>query len=284
MELGYGPDDYDRIFMDTGWEHPFLYEYIDGPLSRAIGSITRLRKTVEISSELEIIAEEFERRLGVNYSAMVRRILRNAMFPNRMRRWCTQELKVDPAKAYVAENPNIVMVVGIRAQESSARALMLEWEWNGAMGCQVWRPIIDWTYEQVIECHQANGLSPCRLYLEQNANRVGCYPCIFAVKAELRAMSDFNQSRIDIIRDLEAILTPMMITKIEARGETVGDNFNGAGWFYREGGYQSIDKVIAWARTSRGGSVDQIELFSDPTGHQGCVRWGMCDTGSDNDL
>ncbi len=91
-------------------------------------------------------------------------------------------------------------------------------------------------------------------------------------------MSDFNQSRIDILRDLENIVTPMMLDRIRSKGDEPGENFTHAGWFYREGGYQPIDEVIKWARTSHGGSVDQLELFADPTGHQGCVRWGMCDT------
>src|SRR5690606_32219315 len=38
-------------------------------------------------------------------------------------------------------------------------------------------------------------------------------------------------------------------------------------------GVQTIDDVVAWSRTARGGR--QIELLPVPTG--GCVRWGLCD-------
>ena len=45
----------------------------------------------------------------------------------------------------------------------------------------------------------------------------------------------------------------------------------------RDGSPWPIQRVVDWSRTSRGGR--QVELFADTDGHQGCVRWGMCDTG-----
>ena len=38
-----------------------------------------------------------------------------------------------------------------------------------------------------------------------------------------------------------------------------------------------IDDVVQWSRTSRGGK--QYELFA--SGADGCMRWGMCETASE---
>ena len=294
MEMGFGPDDYDRIFFDTGWEHDLLYEYIENDLPKVVGPITRLSAKVDIPEELVPIAEHFEEMLGVDYSAMVRLCLKKGMFPSRVRRWCTQGLKVYPARDYLlAREDEVVNVVGIRAQESAARALMLEWEYSGAFECDVWRPLIDWSEEEVIAIHQRNGVRPCRLYLEHGATRVGCYPCVFARKSELRMMADYSAPRLEVLADLEKEVTRLAVARLAADGTTLAEKgWSEPAWFVapkptrqddgtRSGECWPIDKVIKWARTTRGGSMDQIELFTDPTGHQGCVRWGMCDTGSD---
>jgi len=295
MELGYGPDDYDRIFFDTGWEHDFLYDYVENDLPAVVGPVTRLSAQIDLPDDVVAIAEKFEKMLGVDYSSMVRLCLKKGMFPSRVRRWCTQHLKVYPARDYLLEREGqVINVVGIRAQESAARSMMLEWEHSGTFKCDVWRPLIDWSEEDVIGIHQRHGVRPCRLYLEQGSTRVGCYPCIFARKAELRAMSDYTPERLEVLGELEKVVMGMAATRYAAKGETFESlGYQPPTWFQnpisrtdpktgkRAGDTWPIGKVIKWARTTRGGSMDQIELFTDPTGHQGCVRWGMCDTGSE---
>tara|TARA_R110000824_G_scaffold203883_6_gene388567 strand:+ start:333 stop:1319 length:987 start_codon:yes stop_codon:yes gene_type:complete len=295
MDLGYGPDDYDRIFFDTGWEHQWLYDYVENDLPAAVGPVTRLSAQIDLPDDVVAIAEKFEKKLGVDYSSMVRLCLKKGMFPSRVRRWCTQHLKVYPARDYLLEREGrVINVVGIRAQESAARSMMLEWEYSGTFKCDVWRPLIDWSEEDVIAIHQRHGVRPCRLYLEQGSTRVGCYPCIFSRKSELRAMSDYTPERLEVLGDLERVVMDMAATRYAAKGETFESlGYQPPTWFQnpisrtdpktgkRAGDTWPIDKVIKWARTTRGGSMDQIELFADPTGHQGCVRWGMCDTGSE---
>tara|TARA_R110002060_G_scaffold253_1_gene553 strand:- start:40 stop:1035 length:996 start_codon:yes stop_codon:yes gene_type:complete len=294
MELGYEPHEYDRIFFDTGWEHPYLYDYIREDLPNIVGPVDTLRAEVEIPEELEETAREFERELGVEYSSMVRLVLRKGTFPSRVRRFCTESLKVSPAKQYLrGVAGGVVNVVGIRAEESSARAMMTEWEFAPAFDCDTWRPLIDWPVEKVIAIHQRHGVKPCRLYLEQNADRVGCYPCIYSRKAEIRSMGMHSPERVDLIERLELVVKGLAEKRCAAKGETLETIGAGdPGWFQtprrtkRDDGSTTgepwpIREVVKWSRTSRGGHVDQLELFTDPVGHQGCVRWGMCDTGSE---
>lgn len=60
--------------------------------------------------------------------------------PNNRQRWCTRMLKIEPAKAYLLENPGSVLVVGLRADEelregmwgefATYRYPLREWGWG----------------------------------------------------------------------------------------------------------------------------------------------------------
>jgi 3'-phosphoadenosine 5'-phosphosulfate sulfotransferase (PAPS reductase)/FAD synthetase len=112
--------EHDRVFMDTGWEHPATYEYLRGPLARAIGPITEIRSDVDF----------------------VELVRRKGMFPSRVARFCTTELKVFPVRAHIAniaatETREIVNAVGIRRAESRARSAMAEWEFSESFEAMV---------------------------------------------------------------------------------------------------------------------------------------------------
>lgn len=239
--------EHERVFADTGWESPVTYEYLRGELARALGPIR------EVSA-------------GVTLPELVRS---KAMFPSRVRRFCTVELKVKPLAAYVRSlDADVVNAVGIRAAESQARSKLPEWEWNETFDCDVWRPILAWSKDDVVAIHKRHGLSPNPLYL-RGASRVGCWPCIFARKEEIRRLAEIDPARIDEIRALEGELT------LAAQGRRGPQEIRS--FFQAKAdrtGQWPIDKVVEWSRTSRGGR--QLEMFHDP--HDGCVRWGMCES------
>lgn len=289
MELGYAPDEYDRVFFDTGWEHQVTLDYLRGPLVEHVGPIEWVREVVDLPEELVPIAEDFERELGQSPSAMIRLILKKGMFPSRRIRWCTQLLKVKPAGLALAARDPAVNVVGIRAAESKARSIMGEWDifnvklpgvkWRG----DVWRPLIDWTVEDVIAIHQRAGLRPNPLYLK-SSSRVGCWPCIYARKAEIRNIANETPERIALLERLEEVVGRLAAWRMAKAGKPLRSN---PAWFQapvrkrmpdgsRSGECWPIQRVVEWSRTARGGR--QVELFTDTDGHQGCVRWGMCET------
>lgn len=261
--------DHIRVFCDTGWEHQDTYDYIRGPLTARIGKIH------EISGEL-------------SFPDLVRK---KGMFPSRTRRFCTQLLKVKPLIKFIREyqdaHGEVVNAVGIRAGESLARSKMVEWEWNDDFDCDVWRPLLAWTEQEVIDYHTACDVRPNPLYL-RGARRVGCWPCIFAAKKEIEHMAAIDPERIVQIRALEAEVQSAMDKRLVARGETYESTgyqhpsfFQAMGAMRTEGGSEgrmvSIDDVVAWSRTSHGGK--QVELFSSTDADAGCMRWGLCDTG-----
>lgn len=204
------------------------------------------------------------------------------MFPARTKRFCTQELKVYPAQAYLNQLQDrigdLVNAVGIRAAESSARAKMPDWEWSDGFDCEVWRPLLQWSEQDVIDIHKRHGLIPNHLYLRGHS-RVGCWPCIFARKSEIRLLAE-DSMRVVLIRSLEQEIGEMARSRLARRGETFDSLGYATPTFFQTdipGAHSSmvqIDDVIAWSKTTQGGR--QYELFASAV-EEGCVRWGLCD-------
>lgn len=251
-----------RVFADTGWEHPATYEYLRGELTKALGPIDEVHS-------------------GLGLADLCRK---KGMFPSRVRRFCTEELKVKPLAKYVrALDVECVNAIGIRGGESLARSKMTEWDWSDAFDCDVWRPLLSWTEQDVIDIHTRHGLRPNPLYL-LGARRVGCWPCIMVSKDELRLIADTSPERIDEIRALEKDVTATARARYEAKGETFDSlNYSEPRFFQAAGALRSegrdgrgvdVDEAVSWSRTARGGK--QFELFAPE--RDGCVRWGLCET------
>ena len=268
-----------RVFMDTGWEHPELYAHLDY-LEGLLGPIIRLTPSIpEIPDGLLREVEAVETLVGRSPSAFVRWAVRKGMFPSRMRRYCTQELKVRPFLRWVEQQDDEVLnVVGIRAEESPARAALPEREaMPGAEHIEVWRPLLRWTEAEVISIHQQHGVTPCPLYL-RGSTRVGCWPCIQANKGELAALAK-DDRRVQAITALEALVS----RAAAMRGAAAVHMFQAPMPVKTESGptypCTPIAKVLEWAQTARGGRQMRLGDWGEESG---CVRWGMCESESVN--
>jgi len=259
---------YIAVHMDTGWEHPDTDQYIREVLPQHIGPI-------------EWIVPE---------RTMIPLIHHKAMFPSRVRRYCTQFLKVFPLQQWLDDRygPDVVNAVGIRAAESAARSKLDEWEhieW-----AWTWRPLIGWSEQNVIDIHTRNNVRPNPLYLK-GAARVGCWPCIFARKEEIRTIANTDPARIDLIRQLETEVVAAAAARYAARGETFESLDYCQPTFFalkkavpgpdgiivRKNVCVPIDEVVQWSRTSHGGR--QFDLFSNfEDERSGCMKWGLCDS------
>jgi len=245
--------EHDRVFMDTGWEHPSVYEYLRGPLAAKLGPIAEIRGP----------------------ETMEQLVLRKGIFPTGSRRFCTEKLKKEPLRDYIARiqdgGREVLNTVGIRAEESEARSQNPPWEWSDYLDCEVWRPILDWRLEDVIEIHRRHGLAPHPLYTRGlGVQRIGCWPCIYATKAEIRFIAEQDPARIDYLRGLEKRVSALAREK---RLKIVNQT-----WFRSEKlsrGFP-IDEAVDWSRTSRGGK--QYEMFAASGRELGCMRWGLCET------
>lgn len=173
--------EHDRVFMDTGWEADQTYDYLRGDLPKVIGPI----QWISAEKQMEDL------------------ILSKGMFASRTIRFCTEELKVFPLRAHlgglIKGGAEVINTVGIRSAESDARSKMGEWEdWTWTEGddtleAQVWRSLLTWSLQDVIDIHARHDLRPNPLYL-LGASRVGCWPCIFARKKEIELISRVDRS------------------------------------------------------------------------------------------
>jgi 3'-phosphoadenosine 5'-phosphosulfate sulfotransferase (PAPS reductase)/FAD synthetase len=249
--------EHERVFMDTGFESPLLYEYLRGPLTAKLGPITEIRAEMD-------------------FFALVRH---KGMFPSRVTRFCTVELKVLPIQRYIAglqDSGDVVNAVGIRRAESKARSEMKEWEWSEGFDCETWRPLVTWTRQDVEDIHWRNGLGLNPLYL-LGAGRVGCFPCIHASKKEISLVARIDPGRIAQIRDLERELC----AKGAARDEELDREFRPR-TMYNYHGHRSkkipisIDEAVDWSNSSRG-------EWQPPGAGDGCMRFGVCELMEETD-
>ena len=240
---------YRAVHMDTGWEHPATDEYIREVLAPRIGPIEWITPPLD----------------------MVGLIRKKGIFPSRKIRYCTELLKTKPFWRWISENyaGEVVNAVGIRADESPARADLDETE-ETYLGT-IWRPLLTWDVHRVVDIHRRHDLPPNPLYLKPGISRVGCWPCIYACKAEIAAVDHLSPERINIIRVLEGELAEIAQPRVDA-GEikTIPTFFRSD----KKNTPTRIDDVIDWANTKRGGK--HRELFYDPN-RSGCMRWGLCD-------
>jgi len=245
--------EHERVFMDTGWEHPATYDYLKGELQDKIGTIKWLHN--------DLLMHDL--------------ILKKKMFPSRLIRFCTQELKLKPITKYFNTFPEPpINAVGIRAAESQARAKMSEIEECKSPECTIWRPLLKWRFEDVAEIHRRHNLKPNPLYF-MGASRVGCWPCIHVKKADIRLVAELTPERIDEIEQLERRVESEAMERYKKRGQKFKPE-NKPTFFHSSAKKRTpvpIREVVKWSQTAYGGK--QYLLFSDQP--EGCVRWGMCE-------
>jgi 3'-phosphoadenosine 5'-phosphosulfate sulfotransferase (PAPS reductase)/FAD synthetase len=244
------------VFADTGWESKVHGPYLD-----------LLR---ELVCPIDVVGTP---------GGMVAKIRKRAGFPARKQRWCTRELKIEHLRAYhdLVESETereSVCAVGERAAESESRAQKLVLVDDDEWGGWVWRPLHGWTVADVLEIHRRHAVPVNPLYLRGH-NRVGCYPCIYAGKDEIRLVAEHEPERIEEIAALEEECTRL---RAERNTETPDRYKHAQASFFQSrfgSGAMSIREVVAWAQTDHGGR--QMMLLADPP-RGGCMRWGLCET------
>ena len=116
-------------------------------------------------------------------------------WPSPSHRQCTSDLKRNPIQRFIRQDmkrrgaTQSVNCVGLRAQESSARAKRTEWSINKELsraGRTVWNwnPVLSLSTEQVFATIRAAGQDPFWAYAAGN-ERLSCVFCIMASRRDL---------------------------------------------------------------------------------------------------
>lgn len=283
-ESGYDPKTLVVSFCDTGNEAGETYAYVQ-MLSDTVHPVTVLKPERDFWE----LARHKKR------------------FPSPRARFCTEELKMKPTRLFVnalrmlGQEPR--MHSGVRAAESDDRSKLSERELHPYFGCEVYRPLLRWTIDDVWAIHKKYGIEPNPLYA-MGCKRVGCLPCIMSRKNEIANIANRWPERIDFIRDQEGSVRngcgystmfardkvpdryrTKEITAIEKKikgrplapdqptlaldveqGLTIpGQNMRVA----------TIDDVVSWAMNSPDLYAEEFDFFEDAPGCDS--RYGACE-------
>ncbi len=226
-----GRENIRAVFADTGNEHPETYDYLEY-LEESLGiHVVRLKPdfSEEITKKRLFIARDRRRGRGkrgekIRWSNKAKRralavlqptgnpfldlCLLKGRFPTNRARFCTEWLKRDTFVEYVdsviqQEGRPVVVWQGVRRDESDKRKNAKKIERTGR-GYYNFRPLVDWTIEDVFRCIADHGLSTNPLY--QTLGRVGCAPCIYATKGDVRLLAGSNPVVIDRVRNWERLV------------------------------------------------------------------------------
>lgn len=271
------------VFADTGHEHPETYKYIEylsenvHPIRRVQADFSEqiekrrqmMQRVIDgthkerANSKYEWTPEVAQRALGVLYSTgnpFLDMCLVHGRFPSTKVRFCTDELKRNPMIEQVQfplmEQGGVVWSwQGVRADESLARRDLPELECvgAGADSGELWnyRPILQWTVDDVFAMHRKHNVKPNPLY-SQGMARVGCMPCINTRKDELLEVSRRFPAEIDRVFAWEKLITQA--------SKTGTASFFAASRLGAESAAEvtpekhGIWAHVEWSKTSRGGT------------------------------
>lgn len=191
-------------------------------------------------------------------------------FPSRKRQFCTEYLKRNPLTEYqlglIDQGYAVESWQGVRADESEARRRLPQYQDLGGMA--IYRPILRWNVQDVFDAHRAAGIEPNPLY-RQGMTRVGCMPCINAGKAELAQIARRFPEHVERIAAWERLVS-------EVCRPLSPVSFFHAGTQGHAGQGSTIEHVIQWARTTRGGR--QFDLLADLEEPLACSSaYGLCE-------
>lgn len=203
-------------------------------------------------------------------------------FPSPKGRFCTEELKTLPITEQVVlpilkSGVGLRSWQGIRREESPRRRGMRPHE-QIDFGVWVYRPLLDWSAEDVFAIHRKHRVKPNPLYLQGMA-RVGCMPCIMCRKGELAEISRRFPEAIERLKRWEEI-----VSTVSKRGSST---FFGVRPFAKDRykvSYKTegIEAASRWARTERGGK--QFDLFTEYEEIPSCSsHYGLCELPEDEE-
>lgn len=211
--------------------------------------------------------------------------LLHGRFPSKKAKFCTDELKMRPlllTRAPIWDAGGITCDwIGERADESKDRAKkpQLERERRPQGGIRIqYRPIHQRDKRWCFDLCKRHGLKFNPLYL-MGAGRVGCWPCINARKAEIALIAKITGWKIEMLREWERAVS--LVSRRDQGGDGEWSTFFSADkvpgdpddW-----ARASIDKVVAWTRTTRGGrQFDMIQAIDADQPVACTSEYGLCE-------
>jgi DNA sulfur modification protein DndC len=208
------------VANDTLVEAPLVARHLDRMLDRIRSASEGLRLPVTVVKTTPRVDQTF----------WVNLIGRGYPSPSRTFRWCTDRMKIQPTSHYIktqaAASGRVILLLGVRREESSTRAVSVNRYSNGERlnahndlaGCLVYRPIVDFrtdevwqtllqrrppwggSHRELVTLYKNGQGGECPLVLDKNdapscgtsSSRFGCWTCTVVVKD--RSMEGFIEA------------------------------------------------------------------------------------------
>ncbi len=253
------------VFADTMWEHQLTYDYVKF-INDTVWPIITVRPDL----------------------GFVDLAIKKHRFPSTKARFCTTELKLKPMRKWMLQAlasgeiaEPLVVCAGVRKQESPARASLDEFEAGDSFNhLPMWRPILEWTHDEVFACHKRHGIEPNPLY-KLGMGRVGCMPCIMANMTELGEIARRLPDVVDKVaaaeaagRDHSSFFAPDTIPERERERDRTWTKEE-TGEVYKIG---SARKVFDYCKKSREERrVGQMSIFGEEEMPSCKSQYGLCE-------
>ena len=245
----FGDEEFTALYCNTGW----AISWWGG----------RMQKVAAFCQSNNINYAETSAKLG--FEDLVRK---KGIFPNRIQKYCTFELKVKPITQWRKENKfttkNSRVFIGVRADESKARSNTTSL--GERDGYEAVYPLAYLSDEQRDEYIIKTGFE----VLPTRSSE--CHPCIYEFsKIKLR---NIEPDRVELIANLEHDISDFQNAKRKLRKHDKYDPDEKFGMFNSSNigtGKGGIKEQLRWANSSIGSyNKDQIEMFcEDQVGYCG---------------
>ncbi|MGV0909241.1 phosphoadenosine phosphosulfate reductase domain-containing protein [Martelella sp. FOR1707] len=307
---------FEAVFADTGNEHDWTYDFVrslpektGGPPIRWVKAdlserLAKKRDYIARRWPIDGVAQEtVDRALSLLWptgNPFLDLCLWKTRFPSAKTRFCTDVLKLEPMylavqRPVLEAGETVISWQGVRAEESLARSVLPKFqsinsvpysfpkaEQDRAQGwaTYAYRPLIDWSTQDVFAFHRRHGVAWNPLY-DHGMMRVGCMPCIMCKKAEIREIAGRFPEHIDKIEEWEAIVSAVSKRGSSTFFNMTDDPLLADGW--RDDDYDwSLSRVgirarVEWSKTSRGGRQYDALLAAGDAFGTACNQWGACE-------
>lgn len=233
-------EEFIAVYINTGWAISWWAE--------------RMQKVREFCESNDIRYVEIHPDLG--FEDLVRK---KGIFPNRIQKYCTFELKVKPSVKWRKDNKftpkNARILIGVRREESARRADYTSLDERE--GYESLAPIVYLDDAQRDELIIRSGFD----VLPTRSSE--CHPCIY--ESSRKQLRRLEKDRVELIANLEKDISDYTNAKRKLQkhpkykeGEVFG-MFNSAHLGEGKGG---IEEQVRWANSSKGQYVmEQEEMF-----------------------
>jgi len=176
------PEKTKALFINTGIPTPGVIDYVKETCK-------------ELGVELTIIGPKYD------YFELVKRI----GFPTITRRWCKYYLKLKPLKDFVKDKEEIVLVTGVRKDESWVKSRTQKIYYNKQIKAMSYAIIHDFTEQDVEEYIKIHGLKKNPLY-DIYGKAYECWCSAFKSPADFAVLAlknpEFFQKFVDVETEL----------------------------------------------------------------------------------